>query len=283
MKIILVPVDFSAESLTGLKMALLISQKEKVCIRLIHVMHKLPETEKHELESAITKAEKSFEILVAEYSGQLGSGSSIEYTCRTGRIYQEVVNAAESIEDSIISASTHGASGFQEVFIGSNAFRIISSTTRPVIALRSQSVPESISRIVMPIDMSIDSRQKVPFTTEFARLMGAEIHVVGVHITRSEHDVKKIRSYVSQVAGFIEGKVHSESNEVFGTNVAELVLNYTTTVKADMLSITSEQSSGLSLIMGNTAHQILNKSDIPVLCLTPRSIRKQGTFVTTGG
>ncbi len=75
-----------------------------------------------------------------------------------------MVSLAESLPDSLITASTHGASGFQELFIGSNAFRIISATDKPVITLRKNSCPETIGRIVLPIDLSVDSRQKVPFT-----------------------------------------------------------------------------------------------------------------------
>ncbi len=185
--------------------------------------------------------------------------------------------------DSVISTSTHGASGFQELFIGSNAFRIISATDRPVITLRKNYCPSAIDRIILPIDLSVDSRQKVPLTTDVAKIFGAEIHVVGIHTSRGKQNINKIRSYISQVAGYIEGKVHCETNEVFGDNVADMLINYANTVRADLISITTEQSSGLSLIMGNTAHQILNKAEIPVLCITPRHITKSGSFASMGG
>jgi nucleotide-binding universal stress UspA family protein len=109
------------------------------------------------------------------------------------------------------------------------------------------------------------------------------IHVVGIYKSKSKRDIKKLRSYISQVVGYIEGKISCESNEVFGTNVVELLINYANAVKADLISITTEQSSSLSLIMGNTAHQMLNKAEIPILCLTPKSIRTAGTFASMGG
>jgi nucleotide-binding universal stress UspA family protein len=106
---------------------------------------------------------------------------------------------------------------------------------------------------------------------------------VGIHNLRGLGNKRKIRSYVSQVAAYIEDKVPCETNEVFGDNAAELVTNYANTVKADLISITTDKSSGISLIIGNTAHQLLNKAEVPVLCLTPKNLRKSGTFVTTGG
>jgi len=283
MKNFIVPIDFSTESLNGLKMAVLFSKKTQINIHLVYVLLKSSETDKTAFENEMKLAEENFSKIVSDFKPELSNDSQISFIIRKGRIYQEIVNLAAELPNSVISASTHGASGFQELFIGSNAFRIISATEKPVITLRKNYCPSEISKIVLPIDMSVDSRQKVPFTTELAKLFEAEIHVVGVQKSRGERNMQKIRSYISQVAGYVEGKVHCESNEVFGDNVPELIINYSNTIKADLISITTEQSSGLSLIMGNTAHQILNKAEIPVLCLTPKHLRKSGTFVTTGG
>ncbi len=283
MKNFIVPVDFSVESLNGLKMAILFSKKTRVNIQMIYVLSKATDLDQAVMETEMHTAEDSFKKIISEFSPLVGNESSLNYMITRGRIYQEVVNQAESLPDAIISASTHGASGFQELFIGSNAFRIISATDKPVITLRKNSCPETISRIVLPIDLSVDSRQKVPFTLELAKLFGAEVHVVGIHTLRGLGNKRKIRSYISQVASYIEEKVACETNEVFGDNVVELVNNYAQAIKADLISITTERPSGISLIIGNTVHQILNKAEIPVLCLTPKNIRKSGTFATTGG
>jgi nucleotide-binding universal stress UspA family protein len=283
MKNFIVPVDFSVESLNGLKMALLFSKKTRVNIQMIYVLPKTSEADQAATEAERQTAEVRFKAIIQEYMPQVGNDSSLNYHINTGRIYQEVVNQAESLPDSVITASTHGASGFQELFIGSNAFRIISATDKPVITLRKNSCPDTIGRIVLPIDLSVDSRQKVPFTLELAKLFGAEIHVVGIHPMRGLGNKRRIRSYISQVASYIEDKVPCETNEVFGDNVVELINNYAQAVKADLISITTERPSGISLIIGNTVHQILNKAEIPVLCLTPKNLRKSGTFATTGG
>jgi nucleotide-binding universal stress UspA family protein len=283
MRNIIVPMDFSTESMSGLEMAILFSKHKQITVHLINVEPLSAENEKNKTEYEYEVAENNFKRILSTYGPKLGNNSAINYTIKKGRVYQEVVALAEQIPDSLITASTHGASGFQEFFIGSNAYRIISSTNLPVITLRKNFCPSEIKRIVLPIDLTVDTRQKVPFTTDMAKLFGAEIHVVGLQTSRSKRDIQKVRSYASQVAGYIEGSLHCVSNEVYGVNVDDLVLNYAQTIRADLISITTERSSGLSLILGNTAHQILNRAEIPVLCLTPKSLRKSGTFVTTGG
>lgn len=282
MKNIIVPIDFSPESLNGLRMAILFTHKISLNIHLINVLQRSNEIEK-QADIEQKTAENNFIKIINDFKPLLGNGSGIHYMITKGRVYQEVVSIADKLEDCMITTSTHGASGFQELFIGSNAFRIISATDRPVITLRKNYCPPSIEKIVLPIDLSPDSRQKVPATAEIARLFGAEVHVVGIHTSNSRQNMRKIRSYISQVAGFIEGKVRCESNEVFGDNIPEMLTNYANTVKADLISITTDKSTGLSLIMGNTAHQVLNRAEIPVLCLSPKHITKSGSFASMGG
>ncbi len=269
--------------MSGVQLALLFSRKIPVTIELVYVLQKITEHKPSSLDAEREYAEKQLNTLVEKFRPLLGKDSKLQYIIKKGRIYQEVVNQAQSYSESIIAASTHGASGFQEFFIGSNAYRIISATDRPVITIRRGNCPENIGRIVLPVDNTIDSRQKVPFTIDLAKLFRAEIHVVGIQTSKSEREMKRIRSYVGQVAGFIQGKTGVVTNEVQGDNVADMVVNYARSVKADMISITTEQSAGLSLIIGNTAHQVLNKSEIPVLSQSPKNLRITGSFSSSGG
>jgi nucleotide-binding universal stress UspA family protein len=73
------------------------------------------------------------------------------------------------------------------------------------------------------------------------------------------------------------------TNEVQGDNVADMVVNYARSIKADLISITTEQGAGLSLIIGNTAHQVLNKAEMPVLSQSPKKVRVSGSFSSSGG
>ena len=283
MKNIIVPVDFSEESINGLQIALLFAKRIPVTVQMVYVMQKVSEHGNESVDTEHDFAEKQLKALVEKYSPVLHQDSKLQYFIKKGRIFQEIVSQAQAYPESIITASTHGASGFQEFFIGSNAYRILSATDKPVITIRGGNCPLTIGKIVLPVDTTIDSRQKVPFTIDIAKIFDAEIHVVGIQISKSEREIRRIRTYTGQVAGFIQGKTRVVTNEVWGTNVADMVVNYAHTVKADLISITTEKTSGLGLIIGNTAHQLLNKADMPVLSQSPKSIKITGTFSSSGG
>ncbi len=283
MKNFIVPIDFSNESLNGLKMAILFSRKRTIDIQMIYVLAKSNESSRPKMENEHEYAEENFHMILKEYTPLLGNDSSLSFVIKSGRIYQQVVEQAQLKPNTVITASTHGASGFQEFFIGSNAYRIVSATECPVITLRKNKCPREIRKIVMPIDLSTDTRQKVPFTTDLAALCGSEIHVLGVYTSKSTYYKKRMKLYLSQVSGYVQAKVNNIIHEVHGDHASDLVVNYSEAVDADMISITTDPAPGISLIIGNAAHQILNKAECPVLCQTPKALRKAGTFASMGG
>ncbi len=280
----IVPIDFSEESLKGLELAILFSKYSYINIQMVYVLKKSADYFPSNLELGRKYAEKAFKKIIEKYTPSLGKDSKLRFIIKKGKIFKEVVNQAQSYKDSIVTASTHGASGFEEFFIGSNAYKIISATDRPVITIRKGNCPKELKKIVMPIDTGDDTRQKVPFTTELAQLLQAKVHVIAVNNVNDDKTINKLQAYITQVAGFMKGKVEYETEELYGDNVADMVVNYSKGIKADLISIMTEQASGIDLILGNTAHQVINKSDIPVLSLTPREIRiSGGTFSTFGG
>ncbi len=281
-KNIIVPIDFSDDSLNGLRLALLFSKQSYINIQMVYVQKKSTDYYPSTRDDEKHYAERKFEEILEKYAPRLKNDSRLRYIIKSGKIYREIVNQAQSYKDSIIIASTHGASGFEEFFIGSNAYKIISVTQGPVITVRKGKCPQSIKKIVMPIEIRSDSRQKVPFTAELAKFFNAEIHILASNISRNKRTVERVRAYSRQVSNFLHGKVKNTTIEVFGDNLADLVVNYSNSVKADMISIMTEEASGISLILGNNAHQVLNKSDIPVLCNSPKEIRISGTFKTFG-
>ena len=122
------------------------------------------------------QAQGAFEKIINDYSGTLYDPQRIEYHIKKGKIYQEVINQAEAFDESAIILSTHGASGFEELFIGSNALKIISASDLPVITVRHGAAVRKL-RILFSNYPSLVTRQKAPYTGFIAKTFGAEIQV----------------------------------------------------------------------------------------------------------
>ncbi len=285
MKHLIVPVDFSKESMNGIELAVLISSKTGADIQLVYVQKKIPDHFPGS-ESEHTKlAKQHFSELIDKYEGKLASNVKLDFIIKKGKVYQEIVNQADAFEDSAIVVSTHGASGFEEFFMGSNAFRIVTATTKPVFTIRYGVLPKTIRQIILPIDVTEQSRQKVPLTAELARLFGSKIHLLTVSSTKDEKVTNKLRAYSRQVAEYLKDHgVPYLQDSSFGTNVPDKIIEYTTENNGDLISIMSEQGTNITnVFLGSYAQQMLNKAPVPVLCITPKELKILDSFKASGG
>ena len=283
MKNIIIPIDFSEDSQKGIELALLFARKQYTNVQLVSVQKKSADyNSPGYFEEENKWAEKKFKEIIANFEPRMENDSKLRYIIKSGKIYKEIVSQVESYKDAMVIASTHGASGFEEFFMGSNAFKIISATERPVLTTRTGMIPEDIRNIVMPLDVTIDTRQKVPITAELAELFGAEVHIITVSSSRGQRITKRLEAYSRQAAGYFTAKkIPFRQKSFFGENIVDLTVVYADSVNADVITIMKEQSRSLTF-MGNMTHQLLNNATIPVLTLSNKETHIKTGFSTHG-
>lgn len=279
----IVPIDFSVDSLKGLDWAIVFSKKQPVNIQLTYVLSNSSNFQPSVVDQEHKYAQTEFEKLLKDYEPRLGKGSKIRYIIKKGKVYRELVNQVESYKNAVISASTHGASGFEELFIGSNALKIIAATEQPVFTLRKP-VPGQISKIVVPIKLHQATRQKAPIVAEIAGLFGAEVHVIAISTSKNKKDTARLESYAKQVVGYFTAKeVKCISKSLNGESLHVLTCNYAEAVNADLITIMSSAVDKWNVFLGSYAQQMVNKSSVPLLNITPKEKHISSGFSTFGG
>lgn len=277
MKTILSAIDFSDCSINALEHAISIARASKSNVLMLWVNN--PNTTKTILSSDLSddlleEVEHQFTRLIAKYSPELPD-SKIDYIIREGKVYKEVVNQARESDAWLIIAGTHGSSGFEELWIGSNANRIVQAASCPVITIRSGiAIERRLDKIVMPIDSSPETRQKVPFTCDLAAMFGAEVHILTIFTTSIQEVRSYIRSYSKQAADyFTKNGVKYHIEEVETDNISTVTLEYAQKIDANLISIMTEQEkSATNLFLGPYAQQMVHHSPLPVLSIHPREI-----------
>lgn len=275
MKNILVAIDFSKGSIHAFRYALKFAEQLQSKLSMIWVDNEtgigsgLSLTNNEYRNEAI----KSFSELISNYATDFGR--EINYKLRRGKVYQEVANMAKMSDAGLIVAGTHGVTGFEQYWIGSNAYRIVSYAPCPVITVRFDfNFDHDIANIVLPIDASPDTRQKVPFTCGMAKDMGAKLHILGLLSTSLKTLQRKTASNVEQVVKYCEQKnVHYGVSEVQSSDTTKAIVSHAKEKKADIIAImTDQQRSALGLLLGPQAQQLVNFSPIPVLSIQPKEI-----------
>lgn len=271
---IIVAVDFSNTSIHAVEYAISLANKMKSDIHLIWVdkistqESVYPDTSNENR----NEAKKRFDELISQYSKKLAKGISMEYKLKKGRIYREVDNLARQNEAELIVTGAHGISGYEEYWIGSNAYKIVTYTACPVITVRHDfAIRKKIDRILVPMDGSNETLQKIPFVVKLATLFKSEVHVVATHNSHLK-SIQRITEKITQtaIAYLQQHQVRFIEDSIIANDLTKAVLSYAVNVDADLIAIMTEQETPVNILLGAQAQQLINQSPIPVLSIHPQ-------------
>jgi len=277
MKEIVVAIDFSKGSLHALDYAIAFANHVKSNVMMVWVDSHTNQdfAFSAEVNEFREEAIKNMEEIMKSKKGQLKHGK-LSYKLRKGKVYQEIANQAKYNDASLIIAGTHGVTGYEEFWIGSNAYRIVSYAPCPVITVRYDFNigPEGIKSIVLPIDSTLDTRQKVPFTVELAKLFNADIHILALYSTSIRAVQRKVDNYARQVQKYMtDAGINHHTESLEADNITNISIEYARKVNADLIAIMTEQETTASnILLGPYAQQMVNHSPVPVLSIQPKEI-----------
>lgn len=279
-KRILVPVDFSETGMLAIEHAAFLARLTKSELLLLHVF---PLSEYHfavpepimMLENR-QELEKIVNQKLNETAEQVRSNYGIlpKTYSTNGTIANEIVSFVNEEKVDLIFMGTHGAKGFEEIFIGSNAYKVVNVAPCPVITVQTHAKNVGFTNIVLPIDRSMHSREKVEPAIALASLYAAKIHILGLldqEDMAEENAYDKLQIVLNQVQGAVEkAGLTFTRHTIKGDRLAAEALKYGQTVNADLIIIMTEHESRLTgLFVGALARQIVNHSRIPVMSIKP--------------
>jgi nucleotide-binding universal stress UspA family protein len=274
----LVPIDFTEQSVTALKQAYVLAQKYGASITLLHVVEdrgsiaKIFSDDQHqELKVSILKdLEKLTEGL--DKKGNIVMNAMVV----RGSVYEKVTEFADSTGATMIVMGTNGDSNIKKRFIGSNALRVVRESKIPVITIKGKKIQNEIRNIVLPLDLSKETKEKLSVSLELSRLFdNAVIRVVSVVFTTDEFVVNRLTRQLGQVKALLEKEgVECSAEIVKGTkgedSLAENILEYADKVDGDIIMIMTQQELDFTkYFVGSSAQEIINQSNIPVFSIRP--------------
>ena len=259
-KKILVPTDFSSVSETAINHASKVASQLNADVYLLHVVSK-----PSELDDAKLKLEESVESVNAELGADRGHAVS-----RIGNIFEDIGDVARELDAELIVMGTHGAKGMQKL-LGSHALKVITSSDIPFIVVQEKKINEyGYDDIVLPIDFSVETKQKLVHVANMAKYFNSKVHLV-FHKENDEWLSQKVTRNVNYSKAFLKERgIAFDAKEVSGDFTKEIV-RYATSIEADLISIMNVSKNGIIGLLGNSYEQVLmtNEAQIPVLIVNP--------------
>lgn len=285
---ILIPTDFGDQARTAVNQTYNLARLTRSEITLLHVIDNdflKPFQDivsaKHNYEKHLREdVAKKLHALAAEI--QKESGIKVNTLIRTGKIYDEIVEAAREIKAELIVMGTMGAVGFTKKILGSNASRVVREAECPVITIKGQNHRFGIKHILLPLDLTKETKEKVSRGVNLARMFGAVIHIVTIVESDDEFIMNRLTRQMHQVEDIItENGIKCTSEFITGKDVVDEILKAAKRVEADLILIMTQQEVGFTdLFISSAAQEIINNSEIPVLSIRPMAKKDTSVFVT---
>ena len=278
---IVVPSDFSESANVAIDHAVDLAKKFDAEITLIHVLETgayqgifspSKKTEYSELEEAQTKLQEDAHKLESE------SGISIAQEVVRGRIHEEIVRISDENNADLIVMGTHGSSGWEEFFVGSNAFKVVTQTACPILTIQEQAKNPECLNIILPLDTTAQTRQKVPYAAAMAKKFGSTVHMAALISDDTPEVRHDFEIKMNQIKEYFEREeiAYTEASLV-GSNLATMTMNFAESKGGNLIVMMTEQESNLTgFLMGPFAQQIVNHSKIPVLSISPEDLTLGG-------
>lgn len=272
MKSIVVGTDFSEGSIVALDVAVIVANSLQCGIRLIWARKEKNLFDSEQMETATRLAEHRLQDLCDERKGKLLYGH-IEWEVLSGKVANVISRAARHCDAPMIIIGTCGASGFEKYWMGSTAVRIIQESPCPVLTIRQGfDTSHGIRKILVPIRVHINSRQKVNPALQVAKNTGAAIHVLG--LSASDQDDSDLSTYIRQIEKLVDKENIPMTSQICRySNYADTVLDVADELGIDLIVINTEQDRVIAqMFLGTNAQQIVHRAQIPVMCLHPKDI-----------
>ncbi len=285
MKKILVPFDFSDYAESALDFALELSQVTQGKVEVLNVIE-YPLATTFNVSGEIGQFSQEDELFTLELIkktkerlNQLSTSekyaqADFETHVMIGNPYEGITNLVDESDIDIIIMGTKGATGLKEMFVGSNAEKVVRRAKCPVINIHKEQQFEGIKRIVYPTDLDSSHGAILDKFKEFQELFDCQIDLVWVHTPHNVIHQDVARERLEEIA-----KKHNLTNyEVHiakGFYPEEGILLHAWNVKADMIAMATHGYKGLAhLFLGSVAEDLINHGTIPVWTMSLKAVKE---------
>lgn len=259
---VLVPHDFSTVADCAVNHASKIANSFGGEVHLLHVVSKQKEIEsiKEKLTKIAEKAEKN-------------TAATFHVIVRVGNIFEDIGDVASEIGAGFIVMGTHGAKGMQKI-MGSYALRVISNSKVPFVIVQNKDPKkaDTYDDIVVPVDYSEVTKQKLAVAANIAIQFGSKIHLF-YELESDEFLKKKLDRELSFAKNyFLERKITYTLNQAEESgSFKKQLIKFASRIDADLIAVVNTQEGALLPDFFGSEEQevIANDAEIPVIITNP--------------
>ena len=270
MKRILVPTDFSNHAEYALKVAAQIAEKNDGEIFLIHMLE-LPTagadalSRAHEMPELMLfkniAVKKLDDLMHSDFLGDIKITRIIQFEMA----FDGIVKSAEAHNADLIVMGSHGASGFQEMFIGSNTEKVVRNSDVPVLVVKREEPEFKADKFVFASDFSEEAKKPFERALSFANGFGSKLHLVNINTPNNFKSTKVANEIMDEFLKDVD-TTNITTHIYNDVNVEKGILHFAKGIEADIIGMSTHSRKGLShFLNGSISEDLVNHAKRPVI------------------
>ncbi len=284
--LVIVAYDFTEEADCALIHANYLSKFSNSEIALVHIVNN---DSKSKFKDGSVSVENIIEQKIAAIAVKNSSDSGIKTfpIIRKGSIFSTIAEITDETNAKLVLLGTHGVRGMQHV-LGAFALKVVTSSPAPVLIVQSKGITSTgYNPIVLPIDESVETKQKANQAIAFAKEINAEVHI----FSKYEKD-EYLKIKVTGNANFVKNELLSNGIKVIeayenegSKSFSKEVIRYASTISAGLIIITTKREKEISdiFVADEDVKIVNNDPQIAVLCVNAKNFNIMGSAISFGG
>ncbi len=270
MKRILVPTDFSSHAEYALKVAAQIARDNDSEIILLHMLE-LPSQASDALGSGSDIPEimffksKAIARLESLKDADYLQGVKVLEIVQFEKAFEGIIDISNKNEVDFIVMGSHGASGFKEMFIGSNTEKVVRTSEVPVLVIKNEIENFQVKDFVFASDFAEEIKKPFQHVLKIAKIFKSHLHLVMINTPNSFKATHVAQQIMSDFFKDLDYENHSVQiyNDV---NVEKGILNFSNSVNADLMGMCTHGRTGFShFFNGSISEDLVNHAIRPVI------------------
>lgn len=209
---------------------------------------------------------------LAEWLNAFPATMQVRLLQERGRFVTVVLDAVATQGIDLVVVGTRGARGWEGVFMGSHAERIVRVSPVPVLAIQRSPRFAGLRNIVVPIDIDRDPAEMQAFLTELGEWFSGRFYLLYINT-----DPAVTRQAASELLAAYDRKLglsNCVNAVVHAEDVVDEILKYASLVGADMIAMgTLGDPDPAHMFRPSIAADVVNHGRIPVLAYPLRHRR----------
>lgn len=278
-KRIIIPTDFTAQSESAFKTGIAIAKRQHAEVTILHVIDGFDNKDHSKLQGQLYQIEAEQFLSVGKYLDMLAAkihnntGIKISSKVLEGSPADKICSYAFQQKASLIVMGTHGISGSRELFMGSDAYKIIRTCSCPVLTVPGNWKKTNFGRVLFPVQLKPGTFEKYYYARPIIEKNNSEIIILGLSEKTKPREIKELAILVDKLKLQLHVD-HVKFQSAFSpcSDFPGKVVQVADEFMADLAVIAVNLSDKAKPLIGETfAQQILEQLKIPVLNIKPFS------------